>query len=369
MTTEKIPQKQEHKTEKPDLAECIFGYTKGKNALRGRVQFSNAFSDDAVHDDLVMLSLGSPKGSYYPIYIEQKDGNKGKVTKYTTYNDGQISGWKRYHVRSGTWKKATGNDQIDTVLFPVKKGSTFLGKIRFHNLKSVELGALLSAVTFHSTEGCFHQIGQGKPFGFGKVSVSIESISCVADNNSNIDPQKLMALFEKEMEDNQIYNWCNTRQITQLFTLSRELVQAEDVLYQYMEMSNTPQENQFLIAKKQNEYLQRYSELLNRKYHPKSLYADIKMEIERAEQERQMQEEEAQREKRERFSILKSEADELFRQKQYEAAKEKYIIANDLQVENIYYLIEQCETAIQLTFFELQYRSSFFFSKMIRLIK
>lgn len=337
----------EHKTEKPDLAECIFGYTKGKNALRGRVQFSNAFSDDAVHDDLVMLSLGSPKGSYYPIYIEQKDGNKGKVTKYTTYNDGQISGWKRYHVRSGTWKKATGNDQIDTVLFPVKKGSTFLGKIRFHNLKSVELGALLSAVTFHSTEGCFHQIGQGKPFGFGKVSVSIESISCVADNNSNIDPQKLMALFEKEMEDNQIYNWCNTRQITQLFTLSRELVQAEDVLYQYMEMSNTPQENQFLIAKKQNEYLQRYSELLNRKYHPKSLYADIKMEIERAEQERQMQEEEAQREKRERFSILKSEADELFRQKQYEAAKEKYIIANDLQVENIYYLIEQCETAIQ----------------------
>lgn len=93
--------------------------------------------------------------------------------------------------------------------------------------------------------------------------------------------------------------------------------------------------------------MQRYSELLNRKYHPKSLYADIKMEIERAEQERQMQEEEAQREKRERFSILKSEADELFRQKQYEAAKEKYIIANDLQVENIYYLIEQCETAIQ----------------------
>ena len=57
-----------------------------------------------------------------------------------------------------------------TVIYPVKKGTIFMGQIRLENLSDLELGALLSALQLHS--GKRHQLGMGKPLGMGSVKIN-----------------------------------------------------------------------------------------------------------------------------------------------------------------------------------------------------
>ena len=90
------------KESKPDLSEIIFGYSrKIKNkqeSLKGRVFVSHAKAIQNVNlDDEVKVVLGSPKASYYPIYIKQNG------VKYATYNDrnATLSGFKRYPTHKG----------------------------------------------------------------------------------------------------------------------------------------------------------------------------------------------------------------------------------------------------------------------------
>jgi len=126
---ETMPKK--HLNNEIDLADCLFGYLKEKNSLKGRIQFSHLFSENVKHEKEITLILGSPKASYYPIYIRQ-EGNK----KLKTYNDDgtTIAGWKRYMVRKEIWEDKTNNKKLDTNLKPIKKDTEFKGKIRFHNL-------------------------------------------------------------------------------------------------------------------------------------------------------------------------------------------------------------------------------------------
>lgn len=251
-----------HKSETPDLAQCIFGYTSKNKSLKGRVQFGHAFSNDAQPDEDVTLILNSPKASYYPIYIRQ-DGRNGIVTRYETYNDGKLSGWKRYHISKKTWEKAMNSEKLDTVIHPVKKGSTFNGRISFHNLRPVELGALLSALTFHGTSGCYHSIGQGKPYGFGKVTYQIK-LDC--DNNNN-EQEYYMSCFEYTMS--QHTNWVGSEQVTTLLTMAANEVEGTPFEYMTMEMGGA---NEFILAKNNNEYLIPAKQILKQKIQPQSLY-------------------------------------------------------------------------------------------------
>lgn len=251
-----------HKSETPDLAQCIFGYTSKNKSLKGRVQFGHAFSNDAQPDEDVTLILNSPKASYYPIYIRQ-DGRNGIVTRYETYNDGKLSGWKRYHIRKKTWKKTMNSERLDTVIHPVKEGSTFNGSISFHNLRPVELGALLSALTFHGTNGCYHSIGQGKPYGFGKVTYDID-LDC--DNNNN-EQEYYMSCFEYTMS--QHTNWVGSEQVTTLLTMAANEVEGTPFEYMTMEMGGA---NEFILAKNNNEYLIPAKQILKQKIQPQSLY-------------------------------------------------------------------------------------------------
>lgn len=251
-----------HKSETPDLAQCIFGYTSKNKSLKGRVQFGHALSNDAQPDEDVTLILNSPKASYYPIYIRQ-DGRNGIVTRYETYNDGKLSGWKRYHIRKKTWKKTMNSEKLDTVIHPVKEGSTFNGSISFHNLRPVELGALLSALTFHGTSGCYHSIGQGKPYGFGKVTYDI-NLDC--DNNNN-EKKYYMSYFEYTM--NKFTNWVSSEQVTTLLTMAANEVEGTPFEYMTMEMGGA---NEFILAKNNNEYLAPAKQILERSILPQSLY-------------------------------------------------------------------------------------------------
>ena len=37
----------------------------------------------------------------------------------------------------------------------------------------IEIGALLSAITFHKNDLCYHSIGMAKPLGYGKIKLSV----------------------------------------------------------------------------------------------------------------------------------------------------------------------------------------------------
>lgn len=303
---------------KPDLADSIFGYTYKRKSLRGRVQFSNLFCENPEEDRAYTLVLNNPKASYYPIYIRQDNGSRGKVSEYQTYNDGNLSGWKRYHVRKGIWERCTNDAKIDTIIYPLKANSVFKGKVYFHNLKRVELGALISALTFHNTEDCFHQIGQGKPYGFGKVSLTAK-----LNADIEINPELLMAEFENLMNDKCVYNWSKDNSIIQLFTLAKEEVTADDVLYKYMKLDiDNPGNNEFILAKGGvngrgfKEYLQLYTDLKkSKRYEPTSLA----VKHEEALNAKKREEEEAERLRTEQSAELKREEEKAANK----AAKEK----------------------------------------------
>lgn len=231
----------------PDMSECIFGYSEKKESQKGRVVFSNFTSDNAVADTEYTLIMNSPKASYYPIYIQQ-DGKGGLTNKYKTYNDGKLAGWKRYYLRNGVWVKNTNNPKLDTTIYPVKANSVFKGKVYFHNLQPQELGALLSAITFHDNEKCRHQLGQAKAYGFGKIKISIDKKMAFEDNeNNHVTFDDSLALFEKALRKDGFYLE-KENSVTELITMSSINVK-EDEYSHYMTLDIDKNINEFIAAK------------------------------------------------------------------------------------------------------------------------
>lgn len=285
--------------DKLDLAECIFGTVSKKNEFKGRVQFGNAKAKNALVDNELYFTLGSPKASYYPIYIKQLNGHQGKVTKYSTYNDSQIKGWKRYQIREHLFgNKQDYNEVLDTKLIPLKEGTIFESNVKFHNLKPFELAALISAITFHKTEGCFHQIGQGKPYGLGKSKVEIENMQI----NGAFDLDLWFAKFEEDLNKTLNCDWHTHDAIVQLFTLAKIHVnQSENASFEYMKMSIDRNHNEFITAKQMNEYLLFYTDLIGQRISPNSYFGEykekIQKEIEEKDKERKQAEEQTMEEK------------------------------------------------------------------------
>ncbi len=336
---------EEHKSDKPDMADCIFGYT-GKNAsLRGRVQFTPFLSNNAQMDRSCVLALCGPKASYYPIYIDQQGrGTNGILTgNYKTYNDGSIKGWKRYLLRQNVWSdrivrengEQANEVEINTTIHPLRTGTTFEGKIRFHNLKPEELGALLSALTFHGNESdCLHQIGMARPYGYGKVSVAIIDIDIksigMVDKPVSTDSRFYMALFENYMRTKIEGLWTDSDTIRELITLARNEV-TDNNRFNYMRLAINGA-NDFVAAKGRNdtgtkEYLQYYSDIISNKSTVQSLSSSFSEQLmamqaqkdaAQAERERQRMEREQQESERKR-----QEAEEAFRREKEKEAEER----------------------------------------------
>lgn len=159
-----------------DLVECIFGYISSDSQLKGRVHIGNAFSDDIISDDsceLIKGVFGTPRASYYPLYVKQSGRT---ISNYSTQG-AQLAGRKRYRITKNAQKlelrTGNGNENLVVGFRPLPQGITFECKINVHNLKKVEIGALLSAITFNETTGCFHNLGLAKSFGYGAVSCEV----------------------------------------------------------------------------------------------------------------------------------------------------------------------------------------------------
>ncbi len=242
----------EHTVNKPDLAEVIFGsISKGIN-LKGRVQFSNAkIINQTKPQARVKVVLASPKATYYPTYIRQNNRNK-----YNTYDDynAELAGRKRYPVHSHDNYISYFSEEQENMaseLTPLPKGCVFEFKMRYHNIRPIELGAILSALTLHgNNKSLYHSIGMGKPLGFGKIMVSsIEGIDNI---------EEYMKVFEKEMNLSFVTDgfWIESEQITELFSMAEE---KETDILTYMHLGDFQKIKNNKHGKR--EYLRKYSDL------------------------------------------------------------------------------------------------------------
>ncbi|KAA0874793.1 TIGR03986 family type III CRISPR-associated RAMP protein [Nitrincola tapanii] len=173
----------------PDLADLLFGWidedAEGVSA-RGRVWpgwLYKTSEHEAVFSPATVLS--NPKPSFYPAYIKQSANGK-----YTTLMDSraELAGWKRYPVQKDyefpqLSELVARNKKVQVRLQYLPKETQFEGRLRFHNLRLIELGALLWALDFGQRDELSHSLGMGKPYGLGRVKLEINTIKIRPNGN------------------------------------------------------------------------------------------------------------------------------------------------------------------------------------------
>lgn len=220
-----------------DMAELIFGTLRDEGlSLKSRVSFSDAtsnISSDQLYQSNLLV-LNNPKPSFYPAYVEQKHNETG----YKDYDsNATLSGYKRYIAKKPTDIKLTSNakDNLNVAqsIELCAPNNTFTGKIVFHNLKTIELAALVWCLELKNS---YHQLGHGKPMGAGVVSFNIK-ITTLHSNNSNIEQGTLAAQFQHHMnaihpasEEN---SWYESPQLKYLLAIG-QLGENEELDTSYM---------------------------------------------------------------------------------------------------------------------------------------
>lgn len=203
-----------------DLASLIFGTAAEGNrgqGLRRRAWFGLARDISGkkyrtTHDLGNNAILMSPKPSYANFYVRQSpvQGNVtprdrpmamfNPVTNYpntgTYLSHPELAGVKIWPATEDGANLTlpppiVHQAQVQTKLNPVPAGTTFLAPLTFHNLRPVELGALLWALSFGDVAAFGpepadikrrHRLGMGKPYALGQVSLQISLAIDDADN-------------------------------------------------------------------------------------------------------------------------------------------------------------------------------------------
>ena len=297
-------QQPEYQDKRKDLCETIFGWVDKDNCMKGRVQVGNAFATKDIADEdlheVVKGVLGTPRGSFYPFYILQGDD------KYKTYEDDNgISGRKRYRIHSGgstvELPKGNGNENVGVTFKPIPAGQKFIMRINVHNLKKVEVGALLSAITLHKQSKVWHNIGLAKSFGFGKLHC--ESLTLRGFNGKEHD---YIVTFEREMADftskeYQGLSWLNTEQTKYLFGIMSEHKSSELEMMVLKDYTKAKRNEE----KKNNQTISIFAQiknkrLLDKKYesHSVKTQEDLNEEKEKREKEHKEQQEKLREQKR-----------------------------------------------------------------------
>ncbi|CAA6815313.1 MAG: DUF324 domain-containing protein [uncultured Sulfurovum sp.] len=278
-----------HHDKRKDLAETMFGYIGTEESLKGRVQFSHFKTENAQKSEQKQEVLGTPRASYYPMYVKQQEG---KLFSTFMNSDFSISGWKRYPIQKGiqsyplpTSKDGKVNTDVATIFNPLKEGVTFRGKVRYHNLKKAELGALLSALSFHGTDGCFHNIGMAKSLGYGKIALKLDGVDNI---------EEYLKAFEVEVSE-QIENWSESEQFKELFSMATEQENSGNSALKYMELKGFADHKS-----KDQDYLRNYTALRNiQTVTPKTLISQEDLDALRERQSKRKEQEIALRKTRE----------------------------------------------------------------------
>ena len=261
---------EQHQSREYDLSECIFGKTSADDSLKGRIHVSHAVCEDAYpfeNEEGIAPYMGSPKPSYYPIYLVQKgeNGFLDDKARFSTMMDrnAKLRGWKMYPARLKYQTEFDVDEaQLDNTnpAIPLGSGSEFTYYIHFHNLRPVELGAVLYSVLLQK-QSC-HTLGFGKAFGYGVCKYSITNTTGFMTD----DIEMYITSFTDYMEEF-VPNYKKSPQIRELLLMTNPQ-QTERLKrpLEYMEL------NEFVKCKQHNpkkrepkygEYLPSYSDLLN----------------------------------------------------------------------------------------------------------
>lgn len=250
---------EEHFDVRPDLAECMFGYSRQLAgelvALKGRVQVGHFFATGCSGEESPhKLILGTPHPSYYPLYVQ--DGK--------TWDEAvEVNGRKFYPIRKENVTEQLPKDDKVVVeengikklsksaiaMCPLAAGTVFTGKIRFFNLKPFELGALVSALTFFNKPGLYHSIGMGKPLGYGKTEVTVNKIVCIRnvepDKDVLMTADKCIGMFKC---DERFADWDESEVAKELFAMASE----NESVDSYMVMTTDAKTDEFRLLKESN---------------------------------------------------------------------------------------------------------------------
>lgn len=245
---------------KRDLCETIFGWIGNENSAKGRVQICNALMTNTISEnelEEIVGVLGTPKASFYPLYLKQSS------PEYQTYesDDACIAGRKRYRIHDGDsvtdLPKGNGNGNVTSILKFLPRNCKFKMRINVHNLRKVEIGALLSAITFHKTRGVYHNIGSAKGFGYGKLKCANLKLHGL---NSDKEEHYLKE-FEMEMNADLGEEW---RQTEEVRTLMAIMSKHDDTCLRMMEMDKKKSpigENEYAFYSKNKNFSKLKEEL------------------------------------------------------------------------------------------------------------
>ena len=179
-----------------DYARSMFGTIKDKAGYKSKL----AFTDAVVCGEPIKMQkeervLAEPKPSSYLDYLNQMEPS--------SYNsqDMKLRGIKQYWLHddlapiSGEVKET-----VKTELKPLAKGTEFNGKIRFNNLTQDELGLLVWSIKLEKDS--MMNIGMGKAYGFGVISVSDVEVKTVCNDKAySLDKGLDFNPFEKKDAD------------------------------------------------------------------------------------------------------------------------------------------------------------------------
>ena len=204
---------EEHNNTKFDVAKSLFGYSNENESYKSRLSFSDATVNGSVEADQTphIITLGGPKPSSYSDYLSLS--NNGKPY---TYNDEEfkIRGVKQYWLRdevinqtpdyyNADERKKGQMDRVASFLHPLPIGTSFNGKVRFHNLKREELGLLIWALRLDKE--CDLNIGKGKPYGYGRINLKINNVKKLdidrAYRNMTLELDPFESLKEGDIDD------------------------------------------------------------------------------------------------------------------------------------------------------------------------
>ncbi|MCY1106856.1 hypothetical protein [Shouchella clausii] len=228
-----------------DYATALFGYVNeeindegnaNKNeendrlqSFKSRVRFGPIdIIGSPIFKEPAPLLLPSPSASAEAMYLKQDQPKL--VTYEKTVTKGyqkkpELNGYKYYHVLKNkvnyTPKKDTENmESKRKVLEP--QGIQLKGKIHFTNLTKEEIGLLLLGVDvslFHKSDlfkqvfadedlnECYDLLGGGKPYGYGKVKIKVDSLNLETRGN---DFHSLMLSKEEKKEGTQLKEYINS---------------------------------------------------------------------------------------------------------------------------------------------------------------
>src|SRR5699024_8179855 len=238
----------------------------------------------------------------------------GKTHVFNTYNTGgQLKGFKKYPVKSETIEHRGESEKMQTHFKPLANGTEFKAKVRFHNLRPLEIGALINALTLLQTKQTYHNIGYAKPLGYGKVKISNLKSSTIKQ-----DLKDYAELFEIEMRA-RYSSW--RQRMEELLTMSSNQEYNVEQSLKYNDL------DKYQAIKDKGLYLQPYSEIAQK--------FDFQNSYKKETENRYKEINKEELEKERKIENLKKTFANLKTEEKYEEALNKLKELNELQsVEN-----------------------------------